>query len=55
MIAKIEIYNDNGNIVGKYEMSPSDECIEHFKVCEIHKYKFNFAFVEWREKYEKET
>ena len=53
MTAKIEIYDDNGNFINKYEIPPIKECIDCTNDYEIHKYHFNFIYAEcvpkWRE------
>ena len=47
MIAKIEIYNDNGDLVSKYEALPYEKCIDYGDDYEIRKYDFRFMYAEY--------
>lgn len=44
MTAKIEIYDDNGNLIDKYKTLPTKECIDYANDYEIHKYYFSFIY-----------
>lgn len=60
MIAKIEIYNDRGDLVSKYEAPPYEKWIDIDKDgdYEVHKYDFRFMYAEyvpkWHERGDKE-
>ena len=58
MIAKIEIYNDSGNLVSKYEAPPCEKRIEYDDNYEVRKYYFRFMYAEyipkWQERSDKE-
>ena len=53
MIAKIEIYNDSGDLVSKYDALPYEEWIEHYDGYKIHKCDFRFMYVECVPKWQK--
>ena len=46
MKAKIEVYNDNGDLVGKYEAPPYEKWIDKDDGYEIRKYEFKFLYAE---------
>ena len=47
MIAKIEIYNDNGDLISKYNAPPYKEWIEYWDGYKIYKYDFKFMYAEY--------
>ena len=53
MRAKIEIYNDNGELVSKYEAPPYEERIDYEDDYEVHKYDFRFMYAEYVPKWQK--
>ena len=53
MIAKIEIYNDSGDLVSKYEAPPCEKQIDYKDDYEICKYDFRFMYIECVPKYRK--
>ena len=58
MIAKIEIYNDSGDLVSKYEAPPYKKWIDYDNDYEVRKYDFRFMYAEyvpkWQERSDKE-
>ena len=44
--AKIEIYNDNGDLVNKYKASPHEEWVDYCGDYAIHKCEFRFTYAE---------
>ena len=55
MIAKIEIYNNSGNLVSKYDAPPYEEWIEYYDGYKIHKYDFRFMYGECALEWQKGT
>jgi hypothetical protein len=53
MIAKIKIYNDNGDLVSKYEAPPYEKRIDYADDYEIRKYDFRFIYAECVPKWQK--
>ena len=53
MIAKIEIYNDSGDLVSKYEAPPYEKRIEYEGDYKIIKYDFRFIYAECVPKWQK--
>lgn len=53
MTAKIEIYNDSGDLVSKYDAPPYDKRIDKNEDYEIRKYYFKFIYAECVPKWEK--
>ena len=47
MIAKIEIYNDSGDLVSKCEASPYKEWIDYEDDYEVRKYDFRVRYAEY--------
>lgn len=47
MIAKIEIYNDSGDLVSKYEAPPYKKWIDYEYDYEVRKYDFRFIYAEY--------
>ena len=47
MIAKIEIYNDSGDLVSKCEAPPYDKWIDYDDDYEVRKYEFRFIYAEF--------
>ena len=47
MIAKIKIYNDNGDLVSKYEAPPYEKRIDYDGDYEVRKYDFRFMYAEF--------
>lgn len=52
MKAKIEIYNDSGDLVSKYEAPSYEKRIDYEGDYEIRKYYFNFMYAEMVESHE---
>ena len=55
MIAKIEIYNDSGDLVSKYEAPPYEQCIDYEDDYMVRKYEFRFMYAEYIPKWQKGT
>ena len=53
MIAKIELYNDSGDLVSKYDAPPYDEKINYYDDYEVHEYRFRFVYAEYVPKWQK--
>ena len=53
MIAKIEIYNDSGDLVSKYEAPPYEKRIDYEDDYEVRKYEFRFMYAEYVPKWQK--
>lgn len=53
MIAKIEIYNDSGDLVSKYNALPYDEQIDNYDDYEFRKYYFKFIYAECKDNRQK--
>ena len=53
MIAKIKIYNDNGDLVSEYEAPPYEKRIDYADDYEIRKYDFRFIYAECVPKWQK--
>ena len=47
MVAKIEIYNDSGDLVSKGETPPYKKCIDYDDDYEVRKYAFRFMYAEY--------
>ena len=47
MKAKIEIYNDSGDLVSKYDAPPYTKRIDYDGDYEVHKYEFRFIYGEY--------
>ena len=47
MVAKIELYNDSGDLVSKYEMPPCNIHTDYFFDYEVTKYDFRFQYAEY--------
>ena len=47
MRATIEIYNDNGDLVSKYEAPPYKKWIDYEDDYEVRKYDFRFMYAEY--------
>ena len=46
MIAKIEIYNDSGDLVSKCEAPPCKKLISYYNDYEVRNYDFRFRYSE---------
>ena len=55
MVAKIEIYNDSGDLVSKYEAPPYEQCIDYEDDYMVRKYEFRFMYAEYIPKWQKGT
>lgn len=55
MIGKIEIYNDRGELVSKYEAPPYEQCIDFEDDYEVRKYEFRFMYAEYIPKWQKRS
>lgn len=53
MRAKIEIYNDSGDLVSKYEAPPYEKRIDYEDDYEVRKYDFRFMYAEYVPKWQK--
>ena len=53
MIAKIELYNDSGDLVSKYEAPPYEKWIAYESDYEVRKYEFRFMYAEYVPKWQK--
>ena len=53
MIAKIDIYNDSGDLVSKIEASPYEKWIDYEGDYEVRKYDFRFMYAEYVLKWQK--
>ena len=53
MIAKIELYNDSGDLVSKYEAPPYEKWIAYESDYEVRKYEFRFRYAEYVPKWQK--
>ena len=53
MIAKIEIYNDSGDLVSKCEAPPYKKRIDYEGDYEVSKYDFRFMYAEYVSKWQK--
>lgn len=55
MIAKIEIYNDSGDLVSKYEAPPYEKWIAYESDYEVRKYEFRFMYAEYVPKWQERS
>lgn len=55
MTAKIEIYNDKGDLISKYEAPPYKKHIDYEDGYEVHKYFFSFMYAEYVPKWQERS